>query len=186
MNTGNVMRADDARVACPLFQAEYGDSRPTSALQLHIGRVSTERALELNRRWHSRLPELVNHQICEAFAAEYGNVFYATAFWSAPVARLLNGRGMYELRRFAISPDAPKNTASRCLRIMASIIRRTHPEVTTLISYQDTEVHVGTIYKAAGWKATAINQNGEWNRPSRYRAPAQSAAAKVRWEFQIR
>jgi hypothetical protein len=92
----------------------------------------------------------VNWQGCEAYAAEHSNIYYAVALWGQPVARMLNGRGWYELRRMAIADDAPDNTASRMLRIMRLLIAKDRPEVVKLISYQDTEAHTGTIYKWLG------------------------------------
>ena len=68
------------------------------------------------------------------------------------------------------------------LGIMAMLIRRMRPAVRVLVSYQDTEVHTGGIYRAAGWKPTTINEYGGWDRPGRSRPAAQSMAAKQRWE----
>jgi hypothetical protein len=176
------VRAEGVRVAYPLFHAGGGGSTPTSALQFQIIGCPIEQAVALNRRWHSRLPILRNYQACEAFAAEFEGLYYAVAIWSHPVARMLNGKGMWELRRMAIAPDAPKNTASRMLGVMALLIRRSKPDVQTLISYQDMEVHAGTIYKAAGWAKAVLSGGGEWARPSRYRPRVQSGAQKQRWE----
>lgn len=175
--------ADSIRVVHPLFQEEGDGSRPISALQLQIVRISAEKAAHFNRDWHSRLPELTNWQNCFAsFGAVYCNRFYAVAMWSHPVARPFNGLGILELRRMAIAPDAPKNTGSRFLRIMALYIAKDIPEITRLISYQDTAVHKGTIYKAAGWEAKGFRKGSEWNCPTRYRAKSQSTSDKVRWE----
>lgn len=115
--------ADSTTVVYPLFQAGEGGSIPTSALQLQVYPIVSSFAVRLNARWHSRLPKLANWQQCRVFGAEFQNTWYAVALWSRhPVARLLNGRGMYELRRMAIAPDAPKNTGSRMLRIMTLLI----------------------------------------------------------------
>lgn len=88
----------------------------------------------------------------------------------------------------AIADDAPKNTASRMLRVMKDIIRRERPDILRLISYQDTEVHKGTIYKAAGWNATVTSEYRAWlnvngRRPQK---SVQSEASKVRWEYVLR
>jgi hypothetical protein len=182
-------RADDARIACPLFQAEYGGEVPTSALQLRISKIPTGTALTLNRLWHSRLPEIGNGWQCVAFGAESGNRFYAVALWSHPVARLLNGLGFYELRRMAIAPDAPKNTGSRMLRIMALLLRKERPDLKKLVSYHDTEVHTGCIYKAAGWyaveKTDKRSRPWTWNPEGRPRNQEQTRAEKVRWQLDL-
>jgi hypothetical protein len=181
--------ADDARVACPLFQAEYGGSKPTSALQLVVRKVPPKIASELNARWHSRLPEIKNYKMCFCYSAEFSNVFYAVALMSHPVASGLNGQGIVELRRMAIAPDAPKNTGSRFLRIMVALLRRDRPEFTKIISYQDTEVHTGAIYKAAGWSAVENTHKGGacgWDNNARRRTESNGKAPllakKIRWE----
>lgn len=186
-------RADDARIACPLFQAEYGGLTPTSALQLKIVKIHPKRGMELNGLWHSRLPEISNYGMCDAYAAEFGNVYYAVALWSVPCNQNLFKAGCWELRRMAIAPDAPRNTASRMLRIMASIIRKERANVNRIISYQDTSVHLGTIYKAAGWTCVGRTHKGGacgWSNNVRFRAESNGKkpllSVKHRWELEIK
>ncbi len=180
----NLSRADDVRVTCPLFQAEYGGSTPTSALQLRFSRTDIHRALVLNEEWHSRMPKLTNWQGCIAYTAEAGNVVYAVAIWGRPVAREFNGRGYIELRRMAVADDAPKNTATRMIGWMLRELKK-GGEYTLAISYQDTGVHKGTIYKASGWTAAAMKKNigTGWN--TRDRNSMQSTSDKVRWEYSL-
>ena len=182
----NNLRADDARIACPLFQAEYGGEVPTSALQLRFQRCGVKRALEMNMWWHSRLPKLQNtdgETIC--FSAECGNKLYAVAIWGRPVAREYNGRGYIELRRMAIADDAPKNTATRMIGWMLREIKRT-TEYVLAISYQDTEVHRGTIYKASGWRIGGMKKNvgTGWN--TRWKTKMGTSSDKIRWEYTLR
>ncbi len=182
--------ADDATVAYPLFQAEYGGSTPTSALQLRFARTNEAVFVRLNEKWHSRLPKIGNSHFRVCFSAESGNEFYAVAAWSNPVARLLPQRTWLELRRFAISPEAPRFTASRMLGWMRREIKRTFPDVERLISYQDLEAHSGTIYKAAGWKQAenfkprARGWIGWGTRPRKGRTN-QAVAPRMRWELQV-
>lgn len=180
------MGAESIRVMHPLFQTGEGGSTPTSALQLVVVECSLRLAVQLNHKWHSRVPRIGNADMCNGYAAEHEGVVYAVALWSTPVARMLNGRGMYELRRMAVAPDAPKNTASRFLAVMARLIKAAKTDVATLISYQDTAVHLGTIYKAAGWTCGAASSGGTWSRPSRHRGSPQAGTPKVRWEKKIR
>ncbi len=187
------LRADDARVACPLFQAEYGGSTPTSALQLKISKCNVHLACKLNGMWHSRFPRIewsnvVRNKDYACFTAECNNLYYAVAIWSSPVAanRLKNGSTALELRRMAIAEGAPDNTASRMMKIMRLMVAKQMPHITVLLSYQDTEVHKGTIYKASGWKAVACNKGMDWTTGTRKRNNAQSLAAKVRWEYTLR
>lgn len=184
--------ADDARVACPLFHAEYGGSNPTSARHLLINKCSVKTACELNRLWHSRFPiidwsNVVRNQDYVCFVAEYSNIYYAVAIWSSPICAhaFKNGKEMLELRRMAIASDAPKNTATRMLMVMRRSIFKSFQHIKTLISYQDTEAHNGTIYKAGGWTPVSRSGKPTWNK-SRIRSNPQSFSDKIRWEYQIR
>lgn len=187
-------RGESIRVVHPLFPVEGGGSIPTSPLQLHVGEISVRQAIALNRLWHSRLPEVIQgnidrnrHRIC--FGAEFGGTFYACAIWSSPVAGDLLTKGEFwlELRRYAIADDAPRNTATRMLAVMVKAIRKRFPEVSRLISYQDTEVHAGTIYKAAGWANGKTVTDTNWglrrSPTGRTRNAVIAAGTKIRWEL---
>jgi hypothetical protein len=175
-------RAEGVRVAHPLFQAEGGGSTPTSALQLFFRAVDLRTASELVRLWHSRLPKFGRFACRVAYVAEADGLFYAAAIWTNPLSQHLPQFTWLELNRMAIAPDAPKNTASRMLAWMARDLRRRFPDAVRLVSYQDTEVHAGTIYRAAGWSPTNLSSGDTWDRPSRRRAAPQTTAPKQRWE----
>jgi hypothetical protein len=179
---------ESIRVVHPLFHEEGGGSTPTSPLQLHMGWMNVDTAIRLNETWHSRMPEFTSPpEKCKAIGAEYRGIYYAVSIWSDPVARRLNWTGRYELRRFAIAPDAPKNTASRMLRVMRLLIAQKRRDVKILMSYQDKESHLGTIYRAAGWievSDSAVPEEGWHSRVGRSRT--QSNADKVRWETAAR
>lgn len=186
-------RAESIRVMHPLFHEGEGGSIPTSALQLRFWEVDLETARNLNRLWHSRLPRTHKGNLCRTsflacFAAEFDGIYFAAAIWTNPIAgnRLKDGERLVELRRLAIAQDAPKNTATRMLGWMTREIKRKRPDVLRLISYQDTEVHTGTIYKAAGWERVDTSDSlTEWNVGTRNRPTAQSAAPKIRWEREL-
>lgn len=185
-----MVRDDSIRAVCPLFQVEGGGSTPTSSLQLHFGEISLDLAIQLVGLWHSRLPKVdksnmtrTRHLWC--VGAEHGGKWYAVAIWTNPVSRRFNNSNWLELRRLAIADDAPKNTASRMLGVMARIARRKYPAIDRLISYQDTEVHTGAIYAAAGWRSQKSESKGNWSVPSRRRAAPQAPSLKVRWEKEI-
>lgn len=93
----------------------------------------------------------------------------------------------------AISDDAPKNAASRMLGWMARDIRKRFPDVERLISYQDCEVHIGTIYLASGWKhAEGYKgrkrgwESGTSGGRTRTGRLDQAVAVRMRWEKQIK
>lgn len=173
-----------------VIQTEDSGAIPVSTLQLRICHMNKARAVELNAAWHSVLPYIPAFHVQIAYGAEYGGKYYAVALWGRPVARTICGKGWLELRRMAIAKDAPKNTASRMLGIMARDIRKIRPDICKLISYQDTARHKGTIYKAAGWSpvdrsSSPINWGGaaQTNKPpTRLRKPIIASAPKIRWE----
>lgn len=107
-------------------------------------------AVSLVKAWHSRLPNTQDGPWQYAFKMEYMGITYAVALWNNPSARTLPGHWL-ELRRMACAPDAPKYTASRFLSLMVKWFQKNTPEREKCISYQDTDVHQGTIYKAANW-----------------------------------
>jgi hypothetical protein len=193
MNSSTTLCADDVRDSMPLFRSGCGGAIPTSALQLHVSRCNVHRACQLNELWHSRFPKIdwsnvVRNKDSACYVAEYDDVAYATAIWSSPIAanRLSEGSTALELRRMAVCCDAPANTASRMLGIMRRLIFRDFPHITLLVSYQDTEVHQGTIYKASGWRAVAQNKGTSWSNNKRSRNKEQSMADKIRWELRLR
>jgi hypothetical protein len=137
--------------------------------------------------WHSTMPRFgtgfIKNQPFPCFGAVKDDRLYAVAIWSNPVARNLPQQTWLELRRFAIAPDAPRFTASWMLGVMRRLLAKKLPEIERHISYQDMGQHTGTIYRAAGWKATTINADGNWTRQKRTRPQAQSTNAKQRWEI---
>lgn len=181
---------ESIRVMHPLFQAGEGGSIPTSPLHMRVEQINYLLALELNEAWHSRLPRMgtgcIKNMPFLSFAATHADRIYAVAIWSNPVARNLPQKEWLELRRMAVAPDAPPNTCSWMLAVMKRLIKKLKPHIDRLVSYSDTEVHEGTIYKAAGWTPTTINPNGNWTRKSRPRPEAQSLSAKQRWEISVR
>lgn len=189
----NTKRAGGALVAHPLFQEGGGGSIPTSALQLTIVRVGMRLAQELNREWHSMLPRTdLGNLLCgntsQAYAAEFDGRYFAIGIWTQPIiASLCDGKTI-ELRRLAICKDAPKNTASRMLRIMRSMLAKDFPQIKRLVSYLAVDVHSGTIYKAAGWNpvgevvAARPQRFSNVNKNTRATGPLQTTSRKQRWE----
>lgn len=172
---------------------EGGGSIPTSPLQFTIVEIPVKQAVIFNGMWHSRLPELKNSFSCKvAYAAIYDNRCYAVGIWGHPVARSFNHKPVLELRRMAICQDAPKNTASRMLTIMIKLLKVKFPTLQKVISYQDTAVHTGTIYKASGWYIGRITKAKEirWgilnkDGSGRKRNPIVTKSDKIRWERDV-
>lgn len=194
---------ESIRVMHPLFREGQGGSIPTSPLQLRVEEIEMRTAQQLNRLWHSVLPETHyaglragNHTVC--YSATFDDNAYAVAIWTDPVNRSISDGKTIELRRLAIAPDAPKFTASRLLAVMVRLLRRRFPDIERAISYQAIAHHGGTIYKAAGWTATAYSRFQPWKKrktrtrdgvfqhKASDRSPPQTVSDKQRWEKILR
>ena len=187
------LSADNVRDSIPLFRNGSGGEIPTSAHQLLFQKTDVHRACALNALWHSRLPKIdwsnvVRNKDYICFVAEHDMMAYASAIWSSPIAsnRLKEGASSLELRRMAIAEDAPKNTASRMLGWMRRYIKKHLQHISLLLSYQDTDVHDGTIYKASGWIVANKSKGTSWTNKKRKRNKEQSLADKIRWELCLR
>ena len=185
-----IISGDGVRVAQPLFPVEGQGSIPMSPLQLNIKHCPLSLAKKLNKRWHSKLPDYKTGFMpisMACFTAEFKNIYYAVAIWNNPSSPSFSNRNFLELRRMAISQDAPFNTASRMIKIMVSMIKKDFPLIERLISYQDTSVHKGTIYKASGWiKGCESIKTIKLYGKARNQKTTEINFPKIRWEKQIR
>ena len=156
-----------------------------------VEETKAQTACLLNETWHSRLPNIhysnvVRNKKYVCFIFKYREAIIGTAIWSSPVARRLDPITYLELRRMALSNVCPKNTATYTISKMIKKIKIKFPDLTKLISYQDTEVHLGTIYKASNWVKSITNTGGEWSKPSRKRKKTQTNSPKIRWEYTLK
>ena len=122
------------------------------------------------------------------YGAEFQDHCFAVAMWTDPVAgnRMAKDQIWLELRRLAVAPDAPKFTATWMISKMVKDIKNRFPDVTKLVSYQDTEVHTGTIYKAANWKLDTVSKFQDWSNEKRKRNILQSKADKTLRSFMLK
>ena len=165
---------------------------PESPKLMSLREVGVDYAMQKNSDWHSRLPvtshsNMVRNAHKVFYGAEYKDHCFAVAMWTDPVAgnRMSKDHIWIELRRLAIAPDAPKFTATWMISKMVKEIKKKFPDVTMLVSYQDTEVHTGTIYKAANWRLDTVSKFQEWSSEKRKRNVLQSKADKIRWSYAI-
>jgi hypothetical protein len=163
-----------------------------SVKEIDIEETRAQIACMLNELWHSRLPKIHwsnvvrnTHYVCYVF--KYKEAIIGVGIWSSPVAqnRMTDGKKILELRRLALSNVCPKNTASFVIADMIKRIKKKFPELIKLVSYQDTEVHLGTIYKASNWKQAGQTTLIDWNTKDRKRNKLQSNANKIRWEYHL-
>jgi len=177
-----------------LIQSADGGSIPTSALQLRMVEIGMREAQRLNREWHSLLPRAdLGNLLCgntsAAYGALFGGRFYAVAIYSQPIVRAMCDGSTLELRRLAVSSEAPKNTASRMMAVTGRLVKKRYPQTNRLVSYLAVDVHKGTIYRAAGWKPVGgiVDARPQRKRGSRQRAtgPLQTTSRKQRWEIEL-
>lgn len=178
--------------AAPLIEIPRPSAPPGKASALELVRCDPARARRCVAAWHSRLPVTQASPWMLAFVAVHDGEPYGGALWNNPSSRMLPSEWL-ELRRLAVPDYAPPHTASWMLGAMRRWIRTNLPAVPRLLSYQDTEVHKGTIYKAAGWELAYAPKPIRRNRGDvrvgtqrLYRTSlngdAPDASAKVRWE----
>jgi len=173
----------------PLFW-DNNFSIPESPKLLKVDVITPQLACKLNKTWHSRLPSIhwsniVRNRYYVCYGVSYMGIWVACAIWSSPVNQNFNIEIFLELRRMAISELCPKNTATYIISKMVKDISKRLPLVTDLISYQDTEVHIGTIYKASNWFVDGQTKFVTWGK-SRKRSTDQSKSDKIRWKYIIK
>ena len=182
-------RAAGDRVTHPLFSkgGESGSS-PTAAL-LWFCDIDLDRCRSLNRLWHSTLPELGGGGSRVCYGATFDGLYYATACWTNPASPKLPQLTWLQLKRFAIAPDAPRNTASRMMAWMERDVRKRFPDVTEMVSYQDCERHTGGIYRLAGWTPGPVEVRSEattWHNRQRSRRVNGKPRVVRRWTKELR
>jgi hypothetical protein len=165
---------------------------PKTPKLLKLKQIGVRHAMRWNEMWHSRLPITVEGNLLRNtrsvfYGAEYFDHCFASAIWTDPVAnnRLSKDFIWLELRRLAIAPDAPKFTATWMIAKMVKDIKKQFPEVTRLVSYQDCDVHTGTIYAAANWKNDNFSKGIDWDL-TRKRNKSQSTSPKKRWIYDLK
>lgn len=180
------------KIICATQQQTFEDNGLIihSPKQFEIEEIDAKLACKLNHIWHSRLPKIhlsnvVRNKNYVCFGFFYKGECFAVAIWSSPIAKNLDAGIVLELRRYAIKETAPRNTASWGLSKMIKLIKKIFPEITTLISYQDTNVHSGLIYKASNWIPKNITKFTSWSHKTRKRNLDQAIGDKIRWEFYL-
>ncbi len=183
-------------VAMRPVQPAEGGSIPASPLQsVRINIISIEEARNFILMHHSRLPQTQRGPWLHAFGAHLDGKMIAAALWHNCSARGLP-QNWRELRRMAISSEAPRNTASFMLARMCGWFRK-NSDAEVVISYQDLGVHHGTIYRASNWTPVSVSlprfRNREPLRTTtsrKYRSDLNgsqpAAAAKIRWQLGLR
>jgi len=155
-----------------------------------VKQIKVNDACEYNAMWHSKLPIIkpsnVNrnkYRIC--YGMFDGDDIIAVAILSSPVNPTLAKQPIIELRRLANSPVVPHNGATWFLSRIIKALKKDIPDIQKVISYQDTSVHAGIIYRAGNWVLAHKTKFASWNHATRQRDLDQSKADKIRWEYDI-
>lgn len=136
---------------------------------------------DLIARWHSTLPVAPVVFTVGFVAVAPDHQYVAAAMWNHPTARHEDQETTLELQRQAHSPFVPRNFGSWFLARQREWIRANMPHIRRLISYQDADVHDGTIYRADNWYVTdSSDRLTPWtHRPGRTVA---AVTNRVKWE----
>lgn len=118
-------------------------------------------------QWHSTLPAPVGWRV--AFILSDGFHILGASTWGRPVARLEDQETTLEHTRMALSPDAPRNSATWFIAQNRKWIREHMPSITRLIAYVNGTVHTGVTYRGDNWRTIKREHNtSSWtNRPGR-------------------
>jgi hypothetical protein len=167
------------------FSVDQLFSDTCAASELTCG-VTHDRELvrRLVNDWHSLLSAPQGWKV--AFLLSAGNTIVGVATVGHPVARLEDQAHTLELTRMALH-GAPQNSATFFLARIREHIKTHFPEITRLISYQDTAHHSWTMYKADNWRPVFVSGADQvshtWrNRPGRIGNERKQLA---KWEHSI-
>jgi hypothetical protein len=152
---------DSSMLELPLFQGEDGGSNPTSPLQLLFRECGANTAAIAYRRWHYLGDQGFISQI--SFGAYFNQVLEGAISYGPPNATDLAGywtrntQGQWwEIKRLVMSPKCPKNSESRFIAITMKLLRKLVLMRGVVTYADDSQGHVGTIYKACGFTALGM------------------------------
>ena len=152
--------ADSSTGELALFQGQDGGSIPTSAHQFIVRPISKLTANRFIERHHylGITPFLSTYH----YGAYFGDLIYGAIAFGTPNATDISGLfsknnqdGVLEIKRLAMTDSAPKNSESRFIAISVRLLRREYP-LRLLVTYADSSLHVGTIYKASGFEYVGL------------------------------
>jgi hypothetical protein len=104
-----------------------------------------------------------------AYAGWVDGVMVCAQVYRHPTSRMLPHDTWLELSRWCITPDAGKNAGSRMMGWAKRQLRRSYPELTTLVSYSDpVHGHLGTLYRASGWVSNPTHHSEAFHRYGGY------------------
>lgn len=154
---------DDPVVAYPMFDQEFGGDPARATVQLHVSKISPERAVALVGMWHIKpINPLIFHRGgAVAYGSEYNNRFYAVAVWAPK-------RDGATLIRIASAVDTPPNTIPHLLQVSSNLaVEEFDP-----VELTSRETLPADLYESQGWEKKQVRQMVSWARVVRERPPA--------------
>lgn len=139
-----------------------------SAKDIFIKPISSKEANDFMKRVHYS-GKVVNNSQVHLGVFYAGNLEGALQFGPCLVKAHMQGlvrdtkwNGFLELNRMAFTDALPRNSESRAISISMRLLKKHAPHLEWIISFADgTQCGDGTIYRASGFKLTAIKQNSE-------------------------
>ena len=137
-----------------------------TAKDIRVAPISSKAALFFVRRHHYSGKAGTNSQL--HFGVFLDKVLHGVMQFGPPIDKrnligLVEGTGwnnFMELNRMAFSEHLPRNSESRALAVAFKLIRKNYPQIKWVVSFADgTQCGDGTIYRASGFKLTAIRKN---------------------------
>jgi hypothetical protein len=102
------------------------------------------------------------------FGGFFDNQLMCVAQWGRPINKYLHIKivkntkwnEFLELNRLVCLDGTPKNTESRFIKVMLSLIKKNAPQIKWVISFADaTQCGDGTIYRASGFSLISIKSS---------------------------
>ena len=148
---------DSSMAEQSLFQETDGGSIPTSPLHMLIREVSFLTASNFYSKWHYL--KQTDFVATVNYGSYFNDYLRGVISYGSPNAKKLKGYydensqyGWWEIKRLAMDDTAPRNSESRFIRISLKILRKKFPYKGTITLADSSVGHVGTIYKASGFK----------------------------------
>lgn len=140
---------------------------------MKIAPCTVKAAMKVVRAWHRKLPELQGGLFAAQCVAEGECVGVAVA---GNPSRAWQGTG-----RIVISRVATQGHENACSALYGALCR-----AAKALGYSEAWTYTmpdepGTSLRAAGFMDMGLTDGGEWDRPSRKRAPAKQPEQKRRW-----
>lgn len=133
---------------------------------IQLRTITSARAAGFVKQWHYSGKVVQNSQLHFGAFVDgrlMGVLSYGPSLDKRKVGGLVANTGwneFIELNRMAFHDDLPKNSESRCIAVSLRLLKKAAPNIKWVVTFADgTQCGDGTIYRACGFKLTAVKQN---------------------------